>query len=207
MFDDEYLWPEPGQGFFKFERSRPDAYTWMHRSFHEYAYMYWRSAEALMQLASDAPGLLNRHAIPAVFLFRHYVELSLKSMLVDAGRLNDRTEAHEGHRLVALWEKLRALIASADLDESEADRESLDVAGEMIRELDGADPDSMAFRYPINRAKSGSGPLLSDDYEYFDMRTFHEQATRLAHFIDGCSSQLDAFVDIKREMDEYYAWE
>jgi hypothetical protein len=36
---------------------------------------------------------------------------------------------------------------------------------------------------------------------------FHEQASRLAHFLDGCSSQLDAFMGIKREMGEYCSWE
>lgn len=67
---DEYLWPQLGHRFFEFTRTRPDAYTWMQPSFSEYGFMYRASAERLIDLACDAPGLLNVHAIPAVFLFR-----------------------------------------------------------------------------------------------------------------------------------------
>lgn len=61
----------------------------MRRSLSEYAHTYRESAEQLMELACNAPGLLNVYAVPAVFLFRHHVELSLKSLLVDVGHMND----------------------------------------------------------------------------------------------------------------------
>ncbi len=204
---DDYLWPEPGRPFFQFKRSRPDAYTWMRRSLDEYAYMYEQSADLLMEQASDAPGLLNVYAIPAVYLFRHFVELSLKDLLARAGRLVDEAvPVPDRHRLEPLWIRLRKLLEDERVSESEDDRMTMDVVGDMIRELDSADGGSMSFRYPTGKAgKDGTRTLLlADEFEYFDMRAFRDQATRLAHFISGCGDQLSAYLDWKDEMDREY---
>lgn len=204
----DYLWPEPGHSFFEFQRTRPDAYSWMHRSLGEYAFMYRDSAEKLIELACEAPGLLNVHAIPAVFLFRHAVELSLKDMLVDAGRLNGEASSFpDGHGLRNLWKELRTLMAAAGLEENDDEKRLLDVVDEMVHELDTTDPASMSFRYPSGTRKAGRPPLLDDEFEYFDMRVFRDQAKRLAHFLDGCATQLGEYVQIKRDMDAEYAWE
>jgi hypothetical protein len=199
MSEYQFLWPEAGRTFFEFERTRPDAYSWMHHTLGEYAYMYRESAERLIELACDAPGLLNVHAIPAVYLFRHYVELSLKDMLVDAGRLNDGPGSFpESHRLRSLWAQLRKLMASAGLEATAEDTAVMRVVEAMIHELDTTDPGSMAFRYPHGRQAAGQQRLLGDEFEYFDMRAFRDQAQRLAHFIDGCATQLDEYLQIKR---------
>ena len=184
---DDYLGPERGHRFFEFARTRPDAYTWMDRSLSEYAHMYRESADLLMTKACDAPGLLNAHAIPAVYLFRHFVELSLKDLLISAGRLAEKGGSFpDGHRLEPLWMKLRALLKEANLAESAEDRATLDVVDEMIRELDSVDGRSMAFRYPVGTSQKDGGRelLLSDDFEYFDMRIFLDQAERLANFLE-----------------------
>jgi hypothetical protein len=206
--NDEYVWPEPGRQFFQFGRTRADAYTWISPSLHEYAYMYRESAERLMDLACDAPGLLNVHALPAVFLFRHYVELTLKDMLVATRSLADQPAGFpDSHRLGRLWGELRTLLRGVGGEDGEGDSALLDVVEEMIEELDATDPDSMAFRYPRGRQSTGRPPLLSDEYEYFDMRVFRDQAKRLAHFFDGSSTQLSEWLDIKRDLDREYSWE
>lgn len=204
---DEYTWPEAGGKFFTFKRTRDDAYTWMRQSLHEYAYMYRESAEVLMEKACNAPGLLNVHAIPAVYLFRHFVELSLKDLLVQTGRLNDKTESYpDKHRLEPLWQKLRALLDEADLGDSDDDRATLDVVDDLIRQLDTADPSAMAFRYPVGtQRRDGSREvLLSDNFEYFDMRTFRDQAERLAHFLEGCGEQVHVYLEIHDDLAREY---
>ena len=77
----------------------------------------------------------------------------------------------------------------------------------MIDELDTADPSSMSFRYPAGRTASGGKALLSDNFEYFDMQVFRDQARRLANSIDGCGDQLDAYLQIKRDIDADHSWE
>lgn len=208
MATDDFPWPEPGCTFFEFARTRPDAYSWVQPSLGEYAFMYRDSAERLMELACDAPGLLNVHAIPAVYLFRHYLELSLKDMLIDAGRINDAPGSFpEGHGLRSLWTELRNLMARAGLEDTNEEKTLLDVVEGMIHELDTTDPGSMSFRYPRGRQATGQQRLLSDKFEYFDMRAFRDQAQRLANFIDGCSTQLDEYLQIKRDLDAEYASE
>jgi len=208
IFDQPFLWPEPGHVFFDHARTRPDAYTWMSGpTMSEYAHTYWESAEVIIDLACDAPGLLNVHAIPAVFLFRHFVELSLKDLILTALPLNDEPATlDEGHKLGVLWKKLRALIESADLAGGD---DELDVVEQMIQELETVDPGSTSFRYPVERAdKSGRNkPSLTEEFEYFDMRVFRDQATRLANFFGGCGTQLEEYLDIKREMDREYRFD
>ena len=207
MGSDEYLWPEPGHRFFEFTRTRPDAYTWMQPSLSEYGFMYRESAERLIDLACDAPGLLNVHAMPAVFLFRHYVELSLKDMISVGRVLDDQPGGFPDiHGLAQLWSELRTLLRRIG-DDADDDAMLLDVVEEMITELDKADPGSMAFRYPRGRQQAGRPSLLEAEYEYFDMRAFRDQARRLAHFLDGSSTQLDEWMAIKRDLDREYGFE
>lgn len=205
MEPDEYTWPEPGHLFFEFTRTRADAYTWMQPSLSEYGYMYRESAERLMDLACEAPGLLNLHALPAVFLFRHYVELSLKDMIEDARELDDQRRGFpDSHGLARLWSDLRVLLRRIGVEKGDGDSMLFDVVEEMIAELDDADPGSMAFRYPRGREQAGRPRLLEEDYEYFDMRVFRAQAIRLAHFLDGSSTQLEEWVGVKRDLDRSY---
>ena len=202
MSDDDFLWPQPGHTFFEFRKTRPDADSWMHRTVGEYALMYQDSAEKLMDLACDAPGILNVHALPAVFLFRHYVELSLKDMLLMARPLNDAPRGFpDGHPLLPLWTELRALMAEANIGDP-SEEPTLDVVEAMIIELDQSDPNSMSFRYPVGRESQGRPLLLDKQFEYFDMRCFREQAKRLAAFIDGCGTQLEEYLGYKRDMEE-----
>lgn len=205
--DDDYVWPEPGGSFFEFNRTRPEAYTWMRQSLDEYAYKYRESAELLMDRACDAPGLLNVHALPAVYLFRHFVELSLKHLLVDAGRLNDCDGSYpDKHSLEPLWLKLRDLLQEAHVAESDEERSTLDVVDVMIRQLDIADPSAMAFRYPVGTKKKDRSRevLLSEGFEYFDMHVFRDQARRLAHFIEGCGEQLHVDLEIHDDLAREY---
>lgn len=160
-----------------------------------------------MERACNAPGLLNVHAIPAVFLFRHFVELSLKDLILTALPLNDKPPVFvEGHKLSALWDTLRALIESAELPGA---AEEFDIVEEMIHELETVDPGSTSFRYPVERAdKAGRNrPSLTEEFEYFDMRVFRDQATRLANFFGGCGTQLEEYLDIKGEMEREYIWD
>ena len=81
----------------------------------------------------------------------------------------------------------------------------LGVVEDMITEVDNADGRAMAFRFPVGTKKGGGRQeLLGDKYEYFDMRKFRDQATRLAHFIDGCSDQLLVYLEHKDEIDCEY---
>ncbi len=98
-------------------------------------------------------------------------------------------------------------MASAGLDESEDEKTLLKVVEAMIHELDTTDPLSMSFRYPRGRQTAGQPKLLGEEFEYFDMRIFRDQARRLANFIDGCGTQLNEYVQIKREIDAEHAWE
>lgn len=71
MADNDYPWPEPGRTFFDFQRTRPDAYNWMHPSLDEYAHMYRESDSHDVggvggsKIAPDFPPYRDRGRCPA----------------------------------------------------------------------------------------------------------------------------------------------
>jgi hypothetical protein len=102
----------------------------------------------------------DTESIAAAFLFRHYLELSLKNIIL-AGRFLTK-EGHNaprenavpawGHNLSELWK----LVLSDAKPKMEADwgNHDIEFAEKCIAEFDAIDPKGMAFRYTGEGAAS-----------------------------------------------------
>lgn len=162
---------------------------------HRYAVAYKLAADAQVDHLVGENGMGDDAAcLPALFLYRHYVELSLKGMLLDAGVLLDLTDSIPcWHPLKPLWKKLRHQL---DLIEKQDDAEWLDRAETLIHELDSLDPQSFAFRYPVTKAGAPSFPIAHQ----VDIEHFRDVIEEVELVFDGISSQLGHYVDMKYEM-------
>ncbi len=96
----------------------------------------------------------DTEGIAAAFLFRHYLELSLKNIIL-AGRFltKDGQNARQedvapawGHKLSELW-KLVLSDAKLKMDADHWDNYDTEFVEKCIAEFDGIDPRGMAFRY------------------------------------------------------------
>jgi hypothetical protein len=143
-----------------------------------YARGYFNASLALLRRGGD-----DTLVYPAVFSFRHGIELALKSLARDLHVVGEVERlGGPNHRLDEIWEKVREPIdyySSNFYFDAHFDPgmklTPLDV-DEVIHHLNRSDPASMAFRYPISldgQPYLGELPLL-------DMATFTETAKRVA---------------------------
>lgn len=123
-----------------------------------FAFGYWRAAQRLASSIEFAPTFADHEGFPVIFLYRHALELYLKSLCFRAATvlgLQSRVEVE----LSRLWtdHSLRRLLNAvapvlSDLRGHRAGHyETLvaDVEG-LVLEVERLDPGSYFFRYPVN---------------------------------------------------------
>jgi hypothetical protein len=116
-----------------------------------YAHGYRRAADELVDRVEGEPPddvLL----LPIVFLYRHYVELTLKDLvlrLVSLCRIGIDPKQLTTHKLLPLWESVKAHLYC--IREEMQDKEIVPALDKLLLELSDLDPDSMHFRYAVNK--------------------------------------------------------
>jgi hypothetical protein len=173
---------------------------------HVYTEGYRRGARLLVEHVIEQRRDQNYLVFPIVFLYRHHIELALKSIIARTPYLLNRPlstteQEHLGrHRLDLLWQDLKpmfiAICEAAGWDKlASADEEGVD---SYIRQLTALDPNSYSFRY--TRSKEGS-PSLPKDLTHINLRHFAEMLDRLADYLDGLDTALSVLEDGKAEME------
>jgi hypothetical protein len=169
-----------------------------------YSQGYRIAAQAMAQRAREASrweaGFL---VFPVAFLYRHYVELMLKSLIVTGSFLADKelTPVDKGHlsqhRLDLLWNILKPLIMSQD----SLSRDDIEGMGHYIIELNKVDPRSQSFRYALS---SREEPSL-DSIPYINIEVFVEAMERLCGRFELLDGLFEVSSDHKQQMLEYKA--
>ncbi len=186
----DYSGSDEGFGFFQ-----PSAGDW-----ENYAEGYRSAAFHLMdQLASEGGRTLGAAIrYPIVYLFRHSIEVYLKSIHREAAQLLDNLSNPDTvHDLTKLWTELRPLVEEIWPD---GDRKDLDNVGRLIAEISILDPASYSFRYPT--AKNGTPSHHGDPYINFS--NFRKAAKELSNFFDGISLGVSVYLDWKSERSSVY---
>ena len=116
-----------------------------------YAHGYKRAADELVdKVEGEAPD--DVLILPIVFLYRHYVELTLKDLilrLVSLCGLHIEPKQITGHKLPPLWELAKQHLHC--VKEEMQDKEVVPALDKLIGELQDLDPDSMHFRYAVDK--------------------------------------------------------
>jgi hypothetical protein len=130
------------------------------KSWLDIAESFYRASLHLVEGVAEDRLNEDTEGIAAAFLFRHYLELSLKNIIL-AGRFLTKDSQNApredavpewGHNLSKLWK----FVLSDSKPKMEADWGSYDTefAGKCIAEFDAVDPKGMAFRYTGEGAAS-----------------------------------------------------
>ena len=107
---------------------------------------FGEAARFLTERRADFNATIDQVGVAVFYLQRHRVELMLKELLL-AHRV-DLREIESPHSLAALWQACGKAIREIDSN----GWDYLDSAGtELIGVLHAVDPDSTAFRYPVDR--------------------------------------------------------
>ena len=137
---------------------------------------------------------LDSLVYPIVFLYRHWLELMFKRLMVLASMLRqERVRVPRMHNLDRLWASLKSELGSIDTGTSETD---LVVVGACVEQFTRVDPGSTGFRYShTSDWKSNLGLL-----QHVNMRVLTENVTQVAQILDGLDTCLAGYVDACAEM-------
>lgn len=144
-----------------------------------YADGYRHAADLLINSIQNAP-TDDQLLYPITYLYRHFLELELKSLAVSSSTLSpeqieieDLNRQHDVHKL---WLKCEANFRYLPL---EFGPEIVSTVGSCITEISDIDPLSQAFRYPIDR----KGNQTFDRITEVDVLNLKEVMTRIRNFL------------------------
>lgn len=158
-----------------------------------YIQAYRESAHILFDRVDETGREQDFVVYPLGFLWRQYVELSLKHLTVEAARLvgRDRRWPH-GHDLAYLWYELQPLLAEAVPDESERDVANV---ARVIIQLAELDERSNAFRYQAD----AQGRETLKEVGTLNLRRFNDAMRNVAAYLDSAG---DVIGETLQEMPE-----
>lgn len=162
--------PAPGEVMFKANPSDIDAPTVdVEGTWTEYARQYEHAAHQLLKLSSEGDVTIY----PAIFLFRHYLELQLKAIaalgIVIEHVQEEKIEAKKtaaamlnDHNLERLTTRCMEVCKRTGLLENHEFALAFDAFEGCVREISSLDPASFTFRYPIDKQLN---PVLAQGFQ------------------------------------------
>jgi hypothetical protein len=145
---------------------------------------YKSAADRLLESLAEDRLQLDAIIYPAVFLYRHYIELSLKHIVREGSILLKGAPPLKDHDLNKQWWAARGILEKLW---PESDRGPLDEAERVIRQFSAVDPRSTAFRY-------ADGTKSLTKVRHINIRVLYEEVAKLAVVLDGANSGIDAYV-------------
>jgi hypothetical protein len=201
MTDETLTWPEKGDLLFT---SGDD---WWHNACLNYMFDDWelyvigykKAADALVEKIKKTQRDQDFLVFPIVFLYRQYLELSLK-LLVKLGNelLDENQDFPKKHELDKLWKICRSMLVKIEPKVSQHDLEAID---EAITQFCTIDPTSQAFRYPVLK---GGDKSIPSDVRYINLRQLSDVMEKIANFLDSAATEISVYLDYKHEMDREF---
>jgi hypothetical protein len=165
---------------------------------------YKKAADELVQqaLASKNIEQLDTHIFPILFLYRQFIELELKWIILVYGD-GDRSAKKElikdtGHDLMKLWKEAKPIIQE---DASPKEQQDHDIVEDYIKQFHTLDKTSCSFRYPITR---NLDQILTGEHR-INLRILCQRMNELYHFFNGVDGKLSSIKDnYKQNMERYF---
>jgi hypothetical protein len=205
LYSDEDVipFPEMGDRLFTSERhSRYNAqinYRFNEDTLYRYVQGYKEAGNRLVQSLLENDRHLDLVIFPTVFLYRQYLELRLKQLLIEGSRLlNKSFTLPKHHRLDTLWYECKRLLKQIEPNMTDQEVIALE---ECIIEFSTIDPASMAFRYHVDTLDN---PSLPPDLEYINIHNLARIMAKIDSFLDAVYMTISVFLDRKQEIEEAF---
>ncbi len=146
---DEFPRPKPGDTLIKEDGLKVLLANWHEGQWYFYADAFKEAADKLVEQVEDHWDHDDKQALPILYLYRHYVELKLKSVIfqLDAiGGTQIRRGLLKRHQLIDFWNYAKANFGCCGCGPFPS--EEAKGINALIKELSDIDPESMVFRYP-----------------------------------------------------------
>lgn len=120
---------------------------------------------------------------PALFSYRHYLELTLKetlNMFECSDHLSEEVILRE-HSIQKLWNKIKTFPLIDDGPETE-------IVQNLLFEFNRIDPNGELFRYPYEIGKEGDKLPSSLPSGLYEIKTLKETMIKVYRFLDGINT-------------------
>jgi hypothetical protein len=191
LLEEEFLWPTIGDKLFT--RCRPAYDAFLARQPDERHYHltqgYKLAADLLVERSYEAAWTRQKLVYPALFCYRHFIELILKKLLKEYGSLAEIRADWRHHKLEDLWRDFRAMLQKLNADDSEDS--ATEAVEHCIAEFSKIDPSSETFRYPVGR----KGQLFDVGFDAVDLEQLHRTMESIEIYfmcVDGFLGNLEA---------------
>jgi len=136
---------------------------------------------------------------PTVFLYRQYLELRLKQLLIEASRLLEKSFVlPKRHRLDNLWFECKSLLKQIEPSITDQEVSALETC---TIEFQTIDPLSMGFRYHVD---THDNPSLPPDLKYINIVNLAQVMAKIHSFLDAVYMTISVAIDQKQEMEEAF---
>ncbi len=192
---DDFEIPYPERGDKLIDHSRKPGEKrlfagWMIGQWQWYPEAYKQAADKLVDQI-EGESWEDRLIFPVIFLYRHFVELKLKYLIIELDRLSATqmpVKEFNRHQFGPLWSYVKSHLGC--IKNATWDKEIISSLENLIREFDQLDPDSYHFRYSHD-TKFQQNPLP----DFIDLKHFKESMAK----IDAGFGYIDGGIDMETE--------
>lgn len=184
----ELKWVKRGQILFKESTNQKDFsyFGWGDTELQLYGYVngYKDGADELVEIAvtSQDISILDTYIFPICFMYRHSLELMLKSLFLKyswkSKEEKKETIKRVSHNLSEIWKEVRLVIEKYSLKH---ELDDIEIAEDYIMQFDLFDKDSFSFRYPITKRLQ----LIHDKWQYLDIVNLKNRMEEIHNFLEG----------------------
>ncbi|MBD3338588.1 MAG: hypothetical protein GF353_05750 [Candidatus Lokiarchaeota archaeon] len=158
-----------------------------------YTQSFKDAGDRLVEYAQSDKTSINFLVFPILFLYRHYIELALKEIILSATQyLEKENNAINSHNLSHLWDETKKLISEVDLDIPE---DEIVAVENQIIQFHKLDMSSMTFRYPVDK----QGNVFKNLSEYINIENVREIVDGLYAWCFGLVCVLGEYEDAKHQ--------
>lgn len=196
---DEHPWPQKGAKLFieggNYHEFSHFGWGNTPQEFAGYIHGYKEAADTLLSqaISSNDISKLDTWVFPVLFLYRQYVELQMKDMVLNYGNMDLKVQKSflkkSSHNLMKIWNELKPMLENIACDNKE--KNDVEIVESYIQQLHDRDPNSMVFRYPIRKDLQKA---LDKEYR-INLKNLSERMIELENFFSGVDG---AFSERKR---------
>lgn len=193
--NDLIKYPQAGDKFFV-EHGETDKIAWLQKrlqTFDNYANCYKNGANTFIDKSLNDRELRDDLIYPLVFIIRHYIEIRLKSMIQELNYyLEFKSDFPNGHNLILLWDKFASKYKASG---GNTNRDEFNTMKCLIKEFHDVDPNSEAFRYPVD--KKGE---VTQTMEFINYLHLQDTFEKVCNLLDGISNETSILCDINKDI-------
>ncbi len=172
-----------------------------HKTTHAYATGYLDAAKLLARLVIYSQKGVDTLVYPIVYLYRHYLEITLKDLIRKGCDITDSEiseslqKALDGHGLMRLWNGFAPFFAEVSGGNSSFP-EVKRAMESYINQIHEIDPESVSFRYDSSK---GTKDHKLENIQHINMLQLCNNMEKLTDLLEGVASEFSEALDYVNE--------